>query len=228
MKKTTGLPFICTACGLRYGDGNGPGLLSVTGDATSITVADNWMQCPRCGTMNKQALPDGEYNIRNGQWQLVRQIAKDLLSAHATQTDFIKLASLVREASASGDNVETIATSIERDTPFGSLAKTMREHPPGWGAVIVPIIISIVLWLFPSPLSGTGNTTPQQQSSPAVVQHLSTQQIDQLAHQIADDLEKQTKDIRVSPPARMPGRNQACYCGSGLKYKKCCGDPAKR
>jgi uncharacterized protein YchJ len=22
-----------------------------------------------------------------------------------------------------------------------------------------------------------------------------------------------------------PGRNQACWCGSGRKYKKCCGDP---
>jgi hypothetical protein len=227
MKKTTGLPFVCTNCGLRWGDGTGPGLLSVSGDATNITVADNWMQCPRCGTLNKQALPDGTYNIRNGQWQLIRRIAKDMLSAQAVRTDYIELAELIRAANASGDDVETIATTIERETPFKSLAQTMREHPPGWGAVIIPIIISIVLWLFSSPLTETANA-PAQHSQQAAVQHLSPQQINQLASQIADDLEK--RDIRVSPPmsVSVPGRNQACYCGSGIKYKKCCGDPRKR
>lgn len=24
------------------------------------------------------------------------------------------------------------------------------------------------------------------------------------------------------PPATLPGRNDACHCGSGKKYKKCC------
>ncbi len=27
----------------------------------------------------------------------------------------------------------------------------------------------------------------------------------------------------VPPPAKLPGRNDPCYCGSGLKYKKCHG-----
>lgn len=30
-----------------------------------------------------------------------------------------------------------------------------------------------------------------------------------------------TKDAPAISP-RMPGRNEACYCGSGKKYKKCC------
>lgn len=29
----------------------------------------------------------------------------------------------------------------------------------------------------------------------------------------------------VAPPARQPSRNLSCPCGSGKKYKRCCGDP---
>ena len=32
-----------------------------------------------------------------------------------------------------------------------------------------------------------------------------------------------TKDARVKPTTPKTGRNDACPCGSGKKYKKCCG-----
>jgi len=41
------------------------------------------------------------------------------------------------------------------------------------------------------------------------------------------DLEKllnQTTETVVAAPT--PGRNEPCPCGSGKKYKKCCGAPA--
>lgn len=31
---------------------------------------------------------------------------------------------------------------------------------------------------------------------------------------------------QVTAPARSPSRNQRCPCGSGKKYKRCCGDPS--
>jgi preprotein translocase subunit SecA len=27
----------------------------------------------------------------------------------------------------------------------------------------------------------------------------------------------------AAPPSKLPGRNDPCYCGSGIKYKKCHG-----
>ena|ERR1019366_7387997 len=30
------------------------------------------------------------------------------------------------------------------------------------------------------------------------------------------------KSTDYVPPAQLPGRNDACHCGSGKKYKKCC------
>jgi hypothetical protein len=37
--------------------------------------------------------------------------------------------------------------------------------------------------------------------------------------------QKQKKAMKVTPPepAAKPGRNEPCFCGSGKKYKKCCG-----
>jgi len=40
---------------------------------------------------------------------------------------------------------------------------------------------------------------------------------------------RRTEELRPQPAQRgdAPGRNDPCPCGSGQKYKKCCGDPAK-
>ncbi len=44
------------------------------------------------------------------------------------------------------------------------------------------------------------------------------------------DTLRRSEMIRAQGPARRtdgPGRNDPCPCGSGKKYKKCCGDPAR-
>ena len=46
----------------------------------------------------------------------------------------------------------------------------------------------------------------------------------------AFDMLRRTELIRAQGPARSedgPGRNDPCPCGSGKKFKKCCGDPAR-
>jgi SEC-C motif len=198
----------------------------VNGEVTNITVADNWMQCPRCGTLNKQALPDGEYNIRGGQWQLIRRIAKDILSEQATSAEILRLAELLKEAKASSKSDEHIADTIESRTCFKGLADTVRNlnhnHPPGWGAYIIALILSIIGIIYPLMFSEA------QAPPPSIIQHLSPQQVDQLAQQVANDLERQWQNNHRNRPARPLGPNQSCSCGSGLKYKKCCGDPRKR
>jgi len=36
---------------------------------------------------------------------------------------------------------------------------------------------------------------------------------------------KNREDLGESPPTVLPMRNDLCWCGSGLKYKKCHLDP---
>ena len=40
-----------------------------------------------------------------------------------------------------------------------------------------------------------------------------------------EEMEKAIKaepDFRPAPGQKLPGRNEACICGSGKKFKKCC------
>jgi hypothetical protein len=172
--------------------------------------------------MNRQVLPDGTYNARDGRWEVARQAARDILSVKPTVDDIERVARLIKEAQARGSEVEQVASAIENETPFAALAKTLREHPPGWGAYLISTLLAVALWLIPSPTSGS--STPQP--VPAV-QQMSPQQMDELAEKIASQIE-QREGLNQRQASRIPGRNEPCYCGSNKKYKKCCGDPVKR
>jgi SEC-C motif len=229
MAKRTTLPFVCRSCGRRYGDGPGGSLLAIDGDVSDITLKDNFMQC-QCGQTNRQALPNGSYNVRGGRWEVARQITRDVLSAIATREDIANLAELIKEAQARGAGAEQIAAAIESNTPFSDLAATVRKfqraHPPGWGAWILAIIIPLILSLI-VPSAGTSEPAHQNISSSAAVQSVSPHQIDEITRQVANELKRQDLHSRQRP-GRAPERNTSCICGSGVKYKKCCGDPAKR
>jgi hypothetical protein len=184
------------------------------------------MSCPHCGTMNRQALPDGEYNIHDGKWHLLRQIARSVLAAEATNADFEELARLVRLAQANQEDIGQVAADIEHNTPFAQLAQTLREHRSD-AIGVLSLLLSVVLWLIPSPTSGPARPAHPVSASSA---YLSPHQLNELAGKIADDLAGKTEKTPAFPGHRTqsPGRNQPCSCGSKIKYKKCCGDPRKR
>jgi hypothetical protein len=222
---TTAVPFICKKCGKHYGDDGGPGALGFQGDVSNVTIADIGMQCPRCGTLNRMAIPDGVYNVRGGRFEIVRSLARDILSARATADEIQRLGEVAKEANANGGDVERIASAIENETPFAKFAETIRkadrEHPPGWIAYILAIILPYIISYVIAAVS-SGNSP-----APPTVAHFSEQQISQIAQQVANDIEKQQR-LEQRGSLRQPGRNEACPCGSGIKYKKCCGDPVKR
>ena len=177
--------------------------------------------------MNKPALPEGQYNIRGGRWEFARQVARDILSERRTAEEIRRLAAVAREASANSADVEQIASAIQSDTSFGKLAETIRtankEHPLGWGAYILSLILSVIGVAFPYILSAVNSPASEPSTPPAVVTSLSPAQIDQIARQVAQTLER-----GQSQPTGKVGRNEPCLCHSGVKYKKCCGDPTKR
>jgi hypothetical protein len=221
---TTAVPFICKKCGEHYGEGG----IVFNGDITGVELGQGHLNANarcRCGTWNKPALPDGKYNIRNGRWEFIRQVTQDILSAQPTAEDVQRLAQVLQNAKENSSGAEQAASAIEKDGQFAKAAETIlkwsHDHPPSWGAWILAIIISAVIPYIISTIS-SHVSEPDKTSPPAVVQ-LSPQQIDQIAQRVAHDLESQ-----YSRPAHKVGRNEPCHCGSDLKYKKCCGDPAKR
>jgi SEC-C motif len=225
---STAIPFICSRCGTHFGQ-NG---IIFNGDFTGVELGQGHLnanaRCPRCGTWNKPALPDGKYNIRNGRWEFIRQATRDILSEQRTADEIRRLAEVVREATAKGSDVEQVASTIEKDMSFGQLAETIRkansEHPPGWGTAIFGIILSIISIAFPYIMSAISSPTTAPNTPPSAVTRLSPEQIDQIARQVARDVE----GGQHGRSALKVGRNEPCMCGSGVKYKKCCGEPAKR
>jgi hypothetical protein len=94
--------------------------------------------------MNRQVLPDGTYNARDGRWEVARQAARDILSVKPTVDDIERVARLIKEAQARGSEVEQVASAIENETPFAALTKTLREHPPGWGAYLISTLLAAI------------------------------------------------------------------------------------
>lgn len=47
-----------------------------------------------------------------------------------------------------------------------------------------------------------------------------------LAAEKREEIEKDYKKSKTVVKEKLPGRNDPCPCGSGLKYKKCCGKSA--
>ena len=59
----------------------------------------------------------------------------------------------------------------------------------------------------------------------AKAQHLYTlpQWDEVLSHEEREEIEKEYKKSKTIVKDKTPGRNDPCPCGSGKKYKKCCG-----
>lgn len=220
-----GLRITCEHCGFSWSDGDhGMQMFHFT-NIRRVQLSDNSVSCPRCGRM--ASLPEGTFDVREGRWRLIRDLANDLRSAEATSDDYAKLLDLLRQAKETGQEANQVANEIAAQTPFARLAETFRAHPPGWTAWLIAAILTIVMWRFPY----HSDETPQHMSKPSqnapVVLQLTNRELDDLARQIDAQLEQQKDlarpvEIAVSGP-KGSQRNKPCPCGSGVKYKKCCG-----
>lgn len=166
------------------------------------------------------------YNAGGGRWELIRLITEDLTSAQASRDDFAKLLRLVRAVQAEGRDASEVADVIAAETPFHRLAETISRHPNIANNVIAVIVSVVTAFIIATLHVGSS-------PAPAPPVHLTQQQINEIAakvaHQLETDEQQQASSSAGNPPTREgPARNHPCYCGSGIKYKKCCGGPQSR
>ena len=226
----TTLPYMCSGCGHHYGDGPGgvPLLIKDGSELKNVKLemSGMLMQCPRCGRMNRPALPDGTYNVRGGRWEFVRQITEDLKEAKGSAEDFDTLVRLVREAlSKNSPNQAQVAATIAAQTPYQRIAAMVRKHPN-----VLPVLLAVLLWLIPPPYEwGTASAAPAGVTV-TQLEHLADQEMDALARKIAGDIEQDENTVGGTEHGQLhrlnpQGRNEPCRCGSGIKFKRCCGGP---
>ena len=208
----------CPNCGHIFGAEN---LVKVNGPTSAtVTITDSHVNCPRCGAWADQ-IQEGTFDVApDGTW---RHLAAALRTPDATAEDYRQLAELLRHARSAGAPQEQVADEIATTTPvFGGLADFLKSpQMQGLAMWITVLLMVLSLYITYLTLEETEHAPPVPAPAPAPVVNVridqpSEQQIEQW---IAGAL-RQTQGDTSSP-----ARNRPCVCGSGKKFKKCCGAP---
>ena len=210
------LPAVCRTCGTIF-----PTTLGVPQGGSNVQLRITGLThgpCPNC--MREGRLSTGDIPA---EWiDLSRPDVIAALEAPRTADNMGRLVGVLSSASredlralrdalagAQGRSAAEIADDVERAAPgLRDVASWFRDRQNLRDiALLVSVIVNILMLLLMMHPSAEG---------------LSPQQLEQVIHAVAPGFQTTTQ------PTRPPGRNEPCYCGSGIKYKRCHGAPPAR
>lgn len=149
--------------------------------------------CPRCGGTGH--IPDGVFNF-------IGNTIEILSAPGRTIAELTRLAEILKDAKAKAETREEVASRIKKEVPtlskLGELLPENRGELYGFLAVVLAAI-----QLFTQSPSGPSTTIVNV-----------TQVIQQVTESPKTAARQQKKKV---------GRNEPCPCGSGVKFKRCCG-----
>lgn len=196
----TGIPVpgVCEKCHILFPSG-----IAVRGKGT--TVVGCTAGCPRCGTQSP--ILDGIYsNIGDALEFILREKGRETLQG---------LADFLRNAQQAGLSRDDITAKIDETAPELSslkdwLPKTRKEL-----YLVLGLIVTVLTMLLSSVAARVSKDDVQGYIHRAVQQ----------AYQAQTQTQTQAQNVIVNVnPERSVGRNSPCPCGSGRKFKKCCGE----
>jgi hypothetical protein len=189
------VPAFCDTCGAVFNSG------IVAENAKSITLVGNRAgPCPVCGGMGH--IPDGVFNFVGN--------TIEILSAPQRSVDELtRLAKILRDAREKKETPEAVAQKIREELPalsgLADLLPRTRAELYAFLALIVAVITLI------SQSGGSENKSTNVT-------------VNQTINQVFIETEKTAKPPQQQEQSpKKVGRNEPCPCGSGKKYKKCCG-----
>ena len=187
------LPAFCDTCGTVFGSG------IVADNATNITFSGNRSgPCPKCGGMGR--IPDGVFNFIGNTIEILRAPAR-------TVAELTHLAEILREAQEKSQTKGEVSARIEKELPsLASLSKLLPENRAELYGFLAVVLAAVQLFT-------------QSPQLPATNVTINTTQV------ISQVLAPQPAATAATNAKSGPkvGRNEPCPCGSGKKYKKCCG-----
>lgn len=188
------VPAFCDSCGAAFNSG------FFVENSTNITFDGNRSgPCPQCGGMGH--VPDGVFNF-------IGNTIEILSAPERTVSELLGLARIVREARDKGENKEQVASRIEKELPsLSALAKLLPTNKNELYGFLGVVIAAVALY------TQSGDKPPSQ----TIVN------VTQIVQQITNEKPATPNQARSSASAEKQGRNETCRCGSGKKYKKCCG-----
>lgn len=189
-------PIFCYSCGAIYPSG------ILVENFANETLDDIKGSCPFCGGLSQ--VPSDVYNF-------IGSIIELLNVPDKTADKLNKLALILRGYRNTESGVNEISTKIEQEIPkFTSIVDLLPREDAYQHIQIILFIITIIISL----------TTGDQQE-PITTEKI----IEELYKHLtpsntfpADSGDKENFQVTKV------GRNKLCPCGSGKKYKKCCGN----
>jgi hypothetical protein len=157
--------------------------------------------CPKCGGTGH--VPDGIYDF-------VGNVLSVLAAPERTIAELTRLREVLRRSQKMRESREGAATRVEREVPvFARIGEELRKAPIATTTAAVVLILTAIqtfLALRDSP------------KSPDVV-------VNTVINNYAATLPPTASGQKPHRSEKHPGRNEPCSCGSGKKYKRCCGAP---
>ena len=165
-------------------------------NSTNITFTENRSgPCPSCGGMGH--IPDGVFNF-------IGNTIEILSAPERTIAELTHFAQILREAKAKAETREQVVSRIEKELPsLSRLIKLLPENKSELYGFLAVVLAAVQLFT---------------QSPPA--QNSTTINITQVIQQV---ISEPSGSKSVPAKSNKIGRNEPCPCGSGIKYKKCCG-----
>lgn len=187
------IPAFCDTCGTPFPSG------FFFENSSHITLSGNKSgPCPSCGGMGH--VPDGVFNF-------IGNTIEILSAPQRTVEELTRLAQILHEAKAKQKSNEQVSAQIKQELPRLSLLADLLPQNRGELYGFLAVVLAAIQLLTPSP-------QPSQNI---------TINVSQVVEQTLANAPVVKPKPQASPQSKKIGRNEPCRCGSGKKYKKCCG-----
>jgi SEC-C motif len=155
--------------------------------------------CPKCGDTGH--IPDGIFNFVDSTIQV-------LSAPQRTIVELLALRRILEEAKAKSETKDQVTARIEREVPgLALLARLLPENKNELYGFLGVTLTAIALY----------TQSPERPPAQIVVN------VTQVVQAAVAEVPKKYASSAAGRADPKQGRNEACKCGSGLKYKKCCG-----
>jgi hypothetical protein len=207
------LPAFCDNCGAIFNSG----IIGGDGIALNTTfIGCSAGPCPKCGGMGH--IPDGVYNF-------IGNTIEFLSGPQRTLEELKRFSEILKAAQEKQATPDKLSEEIGNELPQylyllkDILPKSKKEFYSFIGLILTTITILINSANFVYSKQKSNTEVPK--NTKTEVQQLTQIVINNSIVQIGNGQNIQIKNSTIKK--KKIGPNEKCPCGSGLKYKKCCG-----
>lgn len=198
------LPAVCPRDGAVFGSG-----FAVGGEGSVTMQGGKAGPCPVCGGWGE--VPDGFYKLLGDTLEVVASSGY----SRAQIGRVIKILEGVRTGEPDPDHV---AEALKAEAPeiANVVSRLLKPKNAGEFYALIAVLLMVL-----TILHGELATSPK---APSPTAEMIAKAITEVQQNPRATVPPQSAPAPPAPPIR-PGRNDPCPCGSGLKFKRCHGQP---